>query len=305
MDPLARLRRFVFGAPRPRGTEFHDLAKRVKHVPDGESAVIEAALADGGPIADRLLRQLRDAGHVWRLIADDGSYELRISTTDDLRVRDVPRRGWTSDHIPIQADGDGQPLELSVVVDVSGIVELHGRTLDGRPWPHDWSARQENLDGIRARAPWLTLPTAAELRAARATAAATIATWLSDDESLRGRRGAVSVDPPASDDAVAAFAVRERFRLPEAYDSMLRRCDGIEVGPVVVMGTRDAYRLDMPGPTRLVIAPPNEDGAFTLSESGEVVWVEIDAMTTDGKVVAADLRQWVASRLTRNAKAGT
>ena len=158
MDPLARLRRFVFGAPRPRGTEFHDLAKRVKHVPDGESAVIEAALADGGPIADRLLRQLRDAGHVWRLIADDGSYELRISTTDDLRVRDVPRRGWTSDHIPIQADGDGQPLELSVVVDVSGIVELHGRTLDGRPWPHDWSARQENLEGIRARAPWLTLP---------------------------------------------------------------------------------------------------------------------------------------------------
>jgi hypothetical protein len=305
MKPLARLRRAVFGRSRARGTEFHDLAKRVPRVPDAEMAVAEAALANGGAIADRLLRQLREAGYVWRLIAEDGGYELRISTTDDLTVRDVPRAGWTSDWIPVAAAGDARPLELRVFVFEAGIVGLLGRTLDGRPWPGDWRARSEDLETIRAKAPWLHLPTPAEVRAARMSAAATIAAWLGHEEALKGRRGVLRADPPATDEAIAAFSAREGVALPEAYESLVRRADGIEVGRMLVLGTRDAYRLDMPGPPRLVIAPPNEDGALTIAESGEVIWVELGDTTTDGRVVAPDLRDWLTKQLTRTRKGTT
>jgi hypothetical protein len=92
--------------------------------------------------------------------------------------------------------------------------------------------------------------------------------------------------PSRPDASVAAFAARERIALPEACESLIRRADGIEVGRLFVLGTRDAYRLDMPGPARLVIAPPTEDGALTIVESGEVVWVELGDETTDGRVVA-------------------
>lgn len=295
----------MFGRSRPRGTDFHDLAKRVPRVPDAEMAVAEAALANGGAIADRLLRQLREACDVWRLIAEGGGYELRISTTDDLTVRDVPRSGWTSDWIPVATAGDAQPLELRLFVFDAGIVELLGRTLDGRPWPRDWRARPEDLEAIHVKAPWLHLPTSDEVRAARMAATATVAAWLGHEEALRGRRGVLRADPPATDDAIAAFSAKEGFALPEAYESLVRRADGIEVGRLLVLGTRDAYRLDMPGPARLVIAPPNEDGALTIAEAGEVVWVDLGDTTTDGRVVAPDLRDWLTKQLTRTRKGTT
>lgn len=268
-------------------------------------AVAEAALANGGAIAERLLRQLREAHDVWRLVSEDGGYELRISTTDDLRVRDVPSSGWTSEWIPVAAVGDAQPLELQVFVFDAGIVELLGRTLDGRPWPRDWRARPDDLERIRAKAPWLHLPTPAELSASRVAAAATIAAWLGDGGALRGRRGVMRADPPATVEAVTAFAAKEGFALPEAYESLVRRADGIEVGRLVVLGTRDAYRLDMPGPARLVISPPDEEGALTIAESGEVVWIELGEEVTDGKVMAPDLRHWLTRQLTRRSKATT
>lgn len=268
-------------------------------------AVVEAALANGGTIAVRFLRQLREAGDVWRLIAEGGEYELRISTTDGLGVRDVPRFGWTSEWIPVETEGDPRPLELQVFVFEAGIVALRGRTLDGARWPRDWRARPDDLERIRAKAPWLHLPTPAELSASRVVAAARIAAWLGDGTSLRGRRGAMRAHPPATDEVVAAFVAKEEFALPEAYESMVRSADGIEVGRLLVLGTRDAYRLDMPGPARLVIAPPNEDGALTIAESGEVVWVDVGDETTDGRIVAPDLRGWLVTQLTPKTKAST
>jgi hypothetical protein len=302
MNPVPRLRRALFGPPRPR-TEFGDLATRVRRVPDAEMAVAEAALENGGAIAARIIRQLREAGDVWRLIGDDGGYELQISTTDDLMVRDVPREGWASEWIPVVTARDARPLELRIFVFEAGIAELLGRSRDSQPWPQEWQVPPGDLETVRATAPWIHLPTPADLRAARLHAAAAIAAWLGDDEAMRGRRGVVRADPPATDETIAAFAAREGFVLPEAYESLLRQVDGIEVGTFLVLGTRDAYRLDMPGPARLVIAPPNEDGALTIAESGEVVWVDLGDETTDGKVVATDLRRWLKRKLTRKPKA--
>ena len=81
------------------------------------------------------------------------------------------------------------------------------------------------------------------------------------------------------------------------YRSLLRRADGIEIGHVAVLGTEDAYLLDIPGPPRLVIVPPDEDGAFALAETGEMVQVGIDDATSNGRVVAPDLRASLLDRL--------
>ena len=85
--------------------------------------------------------------------ADDGTYELRISTTDDLTIRDVPRAGWTSRSDPRRGDARVAPIELQVVVFEAGIVGLFGRTADGRPWPDRWAVSPETLDIIRATRP--------------------------------------------------------------------------------------------------------------------------------------------------------
>ena len=289
----------MFGsAPRP-DADFYDLAERERRVPAAEMAVAEAALADGGAIAVRLLRQLREAGHVWRRIDDDGGYELRISTTDDLTVRDVPRNGWTSDPIPVTTVGDVRSVELTIFAFEAGVVGLLGNTLDGRPWPRTWQVEPTELVEVRAKAPWLDLPTPAALRAARETSAAAIATWLGDDAALRGRRGVIRVEPPATVDAIESLATTQHFELPEAYIDLLRHADGIEVGKWIVLGTRDAYRLDMPGPSRLVIAPPDETGALTIAETGEVIHVDPGDGTSDGRVVALDLRRWLRRKLRR------
>jgi hypothetical protein len=143
----------------------------------------------------------------------------------------------------------------------------------------------------------LHLSTPPEIVAGRAHAGEVIAAWLGDPGLLRGRRGALRADGPAANDAIVAFETREAFRAPEAYRSLVGVADGIEIGSIVVLGTSEAYRLDLPGPPRLVISPPTEDGALTLDEGGEVIWIDIDDRDAVGSVQAPDLRTWLIDRL--------
>jgi hypothetical protein len=69
--------------------------------------------------------------------------------------------------------------------------------------------------------------------------------------------------------------------------------NGIGIGSLDILGTNDAYRLDIAGPARLVIAPPNEDGTLVLTESGAVEWIDIDDVAATGTVQAPNLRTWV------------
>jgi hypothetical protein len=102
----------VFRIRRSRhGTDFYDLAERERRVPEAEMVVAEAVLAGGGPLAERALRQLRETPEVSRLRAEDGSYEMRIVTFDNLTIRGVPRAGWTSVPIPVETT-DGRRMEL-------------------------------------------------------------------------------------------------------------------------------------------------------------------------------------------------
>jgi len=193
----------------------------------------------------------------------------------------------------VDCDGARCALDMRRVVSQAGIIELDGRARDGRPWPKAWDVRGEDPDAIRARAPWLRLPSSAAIRASRAHAVAIIEQWLGEPGALKGRRGVASVQPPAAAVTIAAFETAQGFRLPSAYRELLQVADGVEIGRHVVMGTSDAYRLDIPGPDQLVIAPPDETGALVLAPSGEVLWVDIDDPASDGRRLAADLRAWL------------
>jgi hypothetical protein len=292
MGILAAIRSRLAGS---RSTDYYGLASHGRRVPPAELAVAEAALAGVGPIAERIVAQLREAPDVWRLIADDGSYELRVSTTIDLHG--VPRSGWRSRPIPVRARPGSRPLELELRVSMAGIVELHGRALDGTAWPRTWTADDGDLDAIRANAPWIDLPTPAELREQRALAVEVLEAWLGDHGALQDEPGAIAVEPPATAEAIAAFEQAQGFELPRAYRDLLLAADGFEIGATVVLGTNDAYRLDMPGPDRLVIAPPDEDGALVLAPNGELRFVEVGDETGEGRPRAPDLREWTRRRV--------
>jgi hypothetical protein len=279
----------------PVHDDFYGQAKHGRHVPAAEIAVVEAALVDGGPIATRLIRQLQEAPDVYRLWSPSGAYELRVSTR--ILIRDVPRQGWSSRWIQVESASPARLLEMRIQVDRSGVIGLAGRTNDGQPWPRTWSATDDALAAIRGNAPWLRLPTIAEIRAERARVAEAIGGWLGDSMLLRSRRGLLRCDPPASGEAIQALQVREQVSLPRDYVELIAVADGLEVGTLAILGTADAYRLDIPGPPRLVICPPDENGAMALDEGGQVVAIDIDDPSARGRVVATDLRAWVRRRL--------
>jgi hypothetical protein len=279
----------------PPRTDFVGLADRVPKVPAGELLVIETALVGGGVLAERLVRQLRDAEAAFRLINKDGSYEMRIATR--RRIRSVPTAGWQSEPIPVRSHEGSRPLELTLEVPQAGILGVHGRALDGRPWPKEWTPDDASLAAIRARSPWLHLPSPSQLRAAHTAAASAIRTWLGDPEVSIGKRGVASVNAPASDSAIDQFERTQSFNLPRDYRELLRLANGFELGALVVLGTDDAYRLDMDGPDRLVICPPDEEGAVVLSPEGSVLFVSIVDELSTGRPEAPDLRTWVRKRL--------
>jgi hypothetical protein len=293
--------RFLGTRPTPRGTDFYDRAEREPRVPEAEMAVTEAVLVGGGPLAERALRQLRETPRVHRLRAEDGSYEMRIVTFDNLTIRGVPRAGWMSEPIPVETT-DGYRMELRVGIADAGIVGITGRTEDGSRWPKAWRIAAASLERIRARDAWLRLPTPAELTAERTRVADLIGGWLHDPDVLRGRRGSLRADPPASDDELAEFEAREAFSLPDAYRDLLHVANGIGIGSLEILGTNDAYRLDIAGPPRLVITPPDEDGAFVLDVSGAVEWIDIDDVAATGTIRAPDLRTWVRRKFRRGSQ---
>ena len=282
------------GRTKPRTGDFYRDADRVKRVPEAEIAVVESALRGGGPLAHTLVRQLHEAPAVYRLRGEDGAYELRVSTL--LEVNGVPRDGWRSRPIPIRT-ASGRDLTTLVVVHEAGIIGIEGSTRDGRPWPDEWTVTQDVLATIEEGAPWLPLPSDTEVDDQRTRAAGSLEAWLGSVPPPVPLPARLSARPPARESDLGAFAEREGFVLPEAYEALLRSADGVDIGDLSVLGTADAYRLDVQGAARLVICPPDEDGAVVLELDGQVVQVDIDDPGGAGMVLAEDLRAYVASRL--------
>lgn len=283
MRRLARL--FGFGR-----SDFYGAADRAHKVPIGELEVATAALLRGGPIADGLLRQLREAPDVYRLRESNGRYELRISAT--IEVAGVPTDGRASAMIDVETV-DGRALGIRLVLHEAGIIGLHGVARDGRRWPNDWRPTAGSIERLERGAPWLRLPTHDQVLQDRSHARAAIAAWLgSSVDELRSVE--IIADPPALARTVAALGDREQVRISPDYEAFLLTTDGARIDGHTLLGTRDAYRLDIPGATRLVIEPPTDDGVVVIDEAGRVLRIDLDG-PNEGDVIADDLQAYVRS----------
>jgi hypothetical protein len=182
----------------------------------------------------------------------------------------------------------------------------HGRAERVRSVPRaERSVAEAALSGggpTPAGSPWLNLPTPEEVSAEHRRAAQVIERWLADgglgNTGLADRWRSLTAEPGAGDAAIQAFEAKEGFVAPAAYRALLRVANGIDLGRITVLGTGGAYRLDMPGPSRLVISPPDGGGAVVLRESGAVEWIDLDDPAGVGQTLAVDLRTWVVDRLT-------
>ena len=299
MDLRGRIGALLGTSRRWHAIDFYSAAEQVKAVPSGELAVAEACLSDGGPVAERAIRQLREARSVYRLREPAGSYELRVVSTDHLLIRGTPRSGWSTPSLDLDTT-DGRRLELAVTIQRAGFVGLSGQAVDGARWPRLWNATPATLASILDRAPWIDLPTPTAIRLECERARAMLRDYLTDPSALPLRLFSISADPPATDEAIETFEAQSAFTLPPAYAELLRRANGVEIPMRVVLGTRDAYRLDLPGPKRLVISPPDEDGAVVLLESGAVEFVTIDSPDGAGRPVAGDFRSWLAQEIRKD-----
>jgi hypothetical protein len=269
-------------------------AEHTRTIPKAELRAAEAILKSGGPVAHRMLRQLRNAPDVWRLRAPDGRFELRISTSLSLGI--VPPDRIESDRVVLADSVTGRELELAVAVDRAAIAGMIGRTLDGNQWPRDWVAGEEDLTRICASAPHIRLPTAEALQRQRAEVATALAAW-ADDPSIAERARRIRPSDPAKPEDVDALELQERVRLPQDYRSLLLITDGLEIGPLTILGSADAYRLDTEAVNRLLIVPADDRGAIVLDENGRVVHVALDDPLDGGREIAPSMRAFVRRRL--------
>jgi hypothetical protein len=192
------------------------------------------------------------------------------------------------------------PAPMTVLTLMGLYASLRGMVETIMGGDRDFSGRAERVRAVPLAE--LRLPTADEVLTEHRRAAQVIERWLADaglgDAGLGDRWPGLSAEPPASDVAIQAFEAREGFVAPTAYRALLRVANGVDLGHITVLGTSDVYRLDMPGPSRLVISPPDGRGTVVLRESGAVEWIDLDDPAGIGQILAVDLRTWVVDRLT-------
>jgi hypothetical protein len=220
-----------------------------------------------------------------------------VAILDGQAIRAVPPGGWQTEWIDVRTMDPARDLRVRIAIGGSGFVGLHGQTADGRRWPREWRIDAASLARVGERAPWLQLPTPEELDAARTAAIETIEGWLGKRRIPGLRNHPVVARPPASAVSIALLEAGQGVRLPADYIELLQRADGIEIGDLRILGTADAYRFDVPGPPRLVIAPPDEDGAMILAEDGTVTWIDIEDPSGPGRELGPTLRAWLHTRL--------
>ena len=126
-------------------------------------------------------------------------------------------------------------LEFRVEVHAGGFFgALEGRTRAGG-WPMTWRAEPMDLQ----RVPVLQLPERDEHAVAR------LARWLEQDEALLGRAEAAARHPAAA--AALATLAESEPALPEQLLDFLSVTDGLQVGPVEMLGAQDVYTVDVFG----------------------------------------------------------
>ncbi len=259
--------------------------KRGERLTSSEVAVIRALLPKHDRRAEPLLQQALDPPEVHRELPAANSCKVRIPYIKHDRYAINAPQEVTSPPITVTDSASGRQLRFTVKILRGGFLnDLVGVAQDGEPWPFDWSVDEAKLGewGAGQLLNWLP-PEMSTLT--RVKVLEQLAAWCDVDP---GKLCAFAddilwVSPPASDDGIRLAEARLRSRLPAEYREFVRICDGIAIRhgrPYEVLGTSDAYRLDLngiPGSPFLVVTVLYEDGVVAVDAAGVTVLLGPDS----------------------------
>lgn len=259
--------------------------KRGERFTSSEVAVIRALLPDHDRRTELLLQQALDPPGVHRELIAVNSCKVRIPYIKHERYAiDAPQE-VASPPIIVKESASGRELRFTVKVLRGGFLnDLIGVAQDGHLWPLDWSVDEAQLAecGARQLLNWLP-PEMSTLT--RTKVLEQLAAWCdADPVKLRAFDDDILwVSPPASDDDIRLAEARVSSPLPAEYREFVRICDGIAIRhgrPYEVLGTSDAYRLDLdgvPGAPFLVVTVLYENGVVAMDAAGVTVLLGPDS----------------------------
>lgn len=190
----------------------------------------------------------------------------------------------------------GRRLEFKVKLLRGGFFGyLIGTAVDGGDWPRDWTLSEQFESKEMEENVYLSLPPA-EIDSAQLDQ---LITWLAEQV---GTVEDVVLFPPATNRDVDHLVAQEEVKVPPEYKKFVSITNGMDVGKTQILGTKDAYRLDVPGyGPSLVVASLGEDGVIAVP-SGESNLNEVLLCTPGDKtekmkvsLLASTLRKFIAA----------
>lgn len=225
------------------------LGRRPRSLPTkDEIAVLGIILSGGDPRLRLVHAQLAEAPEIIRENPAQDHFRATPASTKEDRLFPLEVQRLESDWVRLVEQASGRELEFRAVIGPHGfLMGLEGRTLDGAPWPRDWSVRIEDAD-VPSQ-PLITLPSAERIERFEREARQRLGEWLGTPvlESVR-------VSPPGTE---AALASRERSlggRFPPGYRKFLSITDGVRVAGLDIFGHSDARTINTPHLAALMVA---------------------------------------------------
>lgn len=240
--------------------------------------------------------QDRRSNSFYRQFAESVNLE-RNATADGYAVKPA----WTTSDLVVELEGNavsnwvqchdvstGQLLEFRVTLRGAGFFgPLEARAARGT-WPREWHVDPDELEEAAKRA--LRLPNDVGRRCLPKLLA-----W------LKLEADAVSSDVTchtgARNDDMDDMVAREGPDLPKDIRAFLRITDGLDIGELLVFGTRDLFIVDVHDRQHWVIAI--EDDAYFLIAPEESTVVTVPSHDAKHPVyLAKSFPEWLRGRLT-------
>ena len=261
--------------------------------------VADTGVEDLDPRLTSIASQLARAQEVTREYPGPDQYRAAPTWTFDDLTFPLEIDRIASDPIVIRDEQTGRELEFRAVIGRSGFLRaLEGRTMDGGPWPRDWSIATQPATG--GDHPKLVLPSLEEQRAFERIAREALRDWL----GVQVPKG-TELLPPASSAAVAAAESRSGGPFSDDYKRFLAITDGLETPDIRLFGHRDAYVADAAPWPAVAIAWDSydvDDFIVVLSlddEDDHVYRIDVHDEGAKPQSIAVDFRSYLGARLSR------
>jgi hypothetical protein len=237
--------------------------------------------------SESFYRQFAESINLERNATAEGYAVKPAWTTSDLVVE--LESNVSSNWVRCHDVSTGQVLEFRVTLRGAGFFgPLEARAVRGT-WPREWHVDPEEL--TKATKGSLHLPNEVGSRCLPKLLA-----WLKLEAAAASRD--VTCHEGAGDDDMDDLVTREGFDLPKGIQTFLRITDGLDIGELQVLGTRDLYIVDVDDRQHWVIAI--EDDAYFLIAPGESTVLTVPSHDAKHTVDAAtSFPGWLRDRLTK------